>query len=212
MADFKLYCFAESGNAYKAALMLELCRLTWQPVAVDFFNGETRTPAYRKTINEMGEVPVLVHGDTKLSQSGVILDYLAETTRKFGAKSDAERREIWRWMLFDNHKFTSYLGTLRFLINFAKTGETAVTEFLRTRCNNALAIVDAHLAQSPFIIGKRATIADVSLCGYLYYDDELTVPLEVHTHVLNWLDRIRALPGWKHPYDLMPRAYQAKAG
>jgi glutathione S-transferase len=44
------------------------------------------------------------------------------------------------------------------------------------------------------------------MCGYLYYGDELSVPLEPYTHLLNWLDRIKALPGWKHPYDLMPRA------
>ncbi len=206
MSDFKLYCFGESGNAYKSALMLELCRLQWTPVFVDFFNGETRTPQYRAVINEMGEAPVLEHGSMKLTQSGVILDYLAEHTRKFGAKSDGERREIWRWILFDNHKFTANIATLRFLMQFAKTGETPVTEFLRTRASNALKVVDAHLAQSPFMIGKRATIADLSLCGYLFYGEELTVPLEPHINVLKWLDRIRALPGWKHPYDLMPRA------
>jgi glutathione S-transferase len=206
MKDFKLYCFGESGNAYKAALMLELCRLEWQPVWVDFFNGESRTPEYRSTINEMGEVPVLVHGEKTLTQSGVILDYLAELTRKFGPKSDDERREILRWVLFDNHKFTANLATLRFLMQFAKTGETAVTEFLRARAVNALKIADAHLATTPFMIGKRATIADLSMCGYLFYGEELTVPLENHVHVLKWLDRIRSLPGWKHPYELMPRS------
>ncbi len=205
MADFKLYCFAESGNAYKAALMLELCRLNWKPVWVDFFNGETRGAQYRSQVNEMGEAPVLEHGAVKLSQSGVILDYLAEVTRKHGPKSEDERREIWRWILFDNHKFTASLATLRFLIQFAKTGETPVTEFLRTRCNTALKIVDGHLANSPFVIGKRLTVADLSMCGYLFYGEELTVPLEPYVNVLKWLDRIRSVPGWKHPYDLMPR-------
>lgn len=205
MPDYKLYCFGESGNAYKAALMLELCRLPWEPIWLDFFNGETRKPEYRGTVNEMGEAPVLLHGDVKLSQSGVILDYLAEQTRKFGPKSDDERREIWRWILFDNHKLTANLATLRFLIQFAKTGETPVTEFLRTRSINTLKIVDAHLANSPFVIGKRATIADLSMCGYLYYGDELTVPLQQFVNVEKWLDRIKSMPGWKHPYDLMPR-------
>ena len=205
MKEFKLYCFAESGNAYKVALMLELCRLEWQPVWVDFFNGGTRTPEYRANVNEMGEAPVLEHGAVKLTQSGVILDYLAELTRKFGAKSDDERREIWRWILFDNHKFTANLATLRFLIQFAKTGETPVTEFLRARATTALKVADAHLASSPYMIGKRATIADLSLAGYMFYGEELSVPLEPHVNVLKWLDRIRSLPGWKHPYELMPR-------
>jgi glutathione S-transferase len=207
MAEYSLHCFGESGNSYKAAIMLELCRLDWQPVFVDFFNGATRTPEFRSQTNEMGEAPVLIHGAKKLTQSGVILDYLAEQTRKFGPKSEDERREILRWMLFDNHKLTSYLATLRFLIQFAKTGETPVTEFLRTRAINALKVVDGHLAGQPFIIGKRATIADLSMCGYLYFGDELTVPLDNFINVINWLDRLKALPGWKHPYDLMPRAF-----
>ena len=205
MKEFKLYCFAESGNAYKVALMLELCRLEWQPVWVDFFNGGTRTPEYRANVNEMGEAPVLEHGAVKLTQSGVILDYLAELTRKFGAKSDDERREIWRWILFDNHKFTANLATLRFLMQFAKTGETPVTEFLRARATTALKVADAHLASSPYMIGKRATIADLSMAGYMFYGEELSVPLEPHVNVQKWLDRIRSLPGWKPPYELMPR-------
>jgi len=205
MAEYTLYCFAESGNAYKAGLMLELTRQDWVARWVDYFNGETRTPEYRSRVNELGEVPVLVRGSLKLSQSGVILDYLAEQTRKFGPKSDDERREILRWILFDNHKFTSYIATLRFLVSLAKTGETPVTDFLRQRAINALKIVDLHLAGSPFIVGKRATIADVSMCGYLFFGEELSVPLEDYPSILKWLDRIRALPGWKHPYDLLPR-------
>lgn len=206
MADYRLYCMGESGNAYKVALMLELCRLAWQPVWVDFFNGATRSDEFRASLNEMGEVPVLEHQNERLSQSGVILDYLAEITRKFGPTSEDERREIWRWILFDNHKFTANLATLRYLIQFAKTGETPVTEFLRARARTALKIADAHLADKPFIIGKRATIADLSMAGYVFYGEELTVPLEPYVNVLKWMDRIQALPGWKHPYDLMPRA------
>ena len=206
MTEYTLHCFGESGNAYKAALMLELARCDWTPVWVDYFNGATRDPEFRAGTNEMGEVPILTHKGLKLTQSGVILDYLAEQTRKFGPKSDDERREILRWTLFDNHKLTSYLATLRYLVHLARTGETPVTEFLRPRVLSALKIVDQHLANQPFIVGKRATIADFSLCGYLFYGEELPIPLEEHIHVMKWLDRIRALPGWKHPYDLMPRS------
>ena len=60
MAEYRLYCFAQSGNAYKAALMLNLCGADWEARFVDFFNGETRTSEFRQ-INEMGEVPVLEH-------------------------------------------------------------------------------------------------------------------------------------------------------
>jgi glutathione S-transferase len=205
MAEYTLLCMGESGNAYKVALMLQAAELQWKPHWVDFFNGETRTDAFRSTYNEMGEVPVLIHGEKKLTQSGVILDYLAEQSRKFGPKSDGERREILRWMLFDNHKLTSPIATLRFMINFAKTGETPVTEWLRARALGSLKVLDKHLTELPYVIGKRPTIADFSLCGYLYYGDELPFDLNGFAHVQNWLDRLKDIKGWKHPYDLMPR-------
>ena len=122
MSEFQLYCFAQSGNAYRAALMLNLIGADWQPVYVDFFKGgETRTPKYRADVNEMGEVPVLVHGKKKLTQSGVILTYLAKHSGKFRPQGEDEELEALRWIIFDNQKVNGFLGPYRFLKNFAPT-------------------------------------------------------------------------------------------
>src|SRR5215831_3406706 len=171
MAEYRLYCDGVSGNAYKAALMLSLSGCDWEPVVVDFMGGATRQEAFRRDINELGEIPVLEHGGKRLSQSGAILTYLAERTGRFGGRNADERYEALRWILFDNHKFTSYLATLRFLFGIQKTGETPVTEFLRTRALAAFGIVEKHLAARPFIVGDAPTIADVSMVGYLYYHE-----------------------------------------
>ena len=98
--EFTLYCFAQSGNAFKAALTLNLCGAQWTPRFVDYFGGETRTPEYRASINEMGEVPVLEHRGRRISQSGVILHYLAD---HFGKFQGEDRQEVLRWILWDNH-------------------------------------------------------------------------------------------------------------
>jgi glutathione S-transferase len=199
--EFKLYCFAQSGNAYKAALMLNLCGAKWEPRFVDFFNGETRTPEYRANINEMGEVPVLEHNGKRLSQSGAILHYLAEHLGKFQGE---DRMEVLRWILWDNHKLTSYIATLRYMVTLAKVGEPQVHEFLRGRVKGSLVLLDLHLKKSPFVVGKEPSIADLSLCGYLYWPDEFGVSWAEFPAVGAWLERIRKLPGWVHPYELMP--------
>ena len=199
--EFKLYCFAQSGNAYKAALMLNLCGAKWEPRFVDFFNGETRTPEYRANINEMGEVPVLEHNGKHLSQSGAILHYLAEHLGKFQGE---DRMEVLRWILWDNHKLTSYIATLRYMVTLAKVGEPQVHEFLRGRVKGSLVLLDLHLKKSPFVVGKEPSIADLSLCGYLYWPDEFGVSWAEFPAVGAWLERIRKLPGWVHPYELMP--------
>jgi glutathione S-transferase len=199
--QFTLYCFAQSGNAYKAALMLNLCGAKWTPRFVDFFGGETRTPEYREKINEMGEAPVLEHRGKRLSQSGVILHYLAD---HFGRFQGEDKLEVLRWILWDNHKFTSYIGTLRFLVHFQKTGETPVTEFLRGRLKTSFGILNSHLEKSSFAIGNAPTIADISMCGYLYFADEFGVSWNDYPRIGAWLERIKSLPGWVHPYELMP--------
>ena len=208
MTEYRLYCFAQSGNAYRAALMLNLIGADWEPVWVDFFGkGEQRTAEYRETINEMGEVPVLVHGGVKLSQSGVILTYLADVTGKFRPANDSERLEALRWILFDNQKLNGFLGPYRFLRSIARPpGDPAVLAFLKGRLDNNVAILDKRLATRQFVLGERPTIADLSLVAYLYYPPEefgFDIAAE-HKSIGAWLERIKALPGWKHPYELMP--------
>jgi glutathione S-transferase len=208
MAEYQLYCFAQSGNAYRAALMLNLIGADWAPIWVDFFKGgETRTPKYRTEVNEMGEVPVLVHGAKTLSQSAVILTYLAERSGKFLPQGDDERLEALRWIVFDNQKLNGFLGPYRFLKNFARAAaEPEVLKYLKGRIDASLAIVDKRLAGRAFILGERPTIADLSLCAYLYYpavEFGFDIPA-LYPNISAWLDRIKALPRWGHPYELMP--------
>jgi len=203
MAEYVLHCFAQSGNAYKPALMLELAGADWAPRFVDYFGGETRTPEYR-AVNVMGEVPVLEHGGRMLAQSGVILDYLAETLGCFGPADAAERREILRWLLWDNHKLTSYTATLRFLRTFTKDPDPAVLAVFRKRAEAAWDVLNAHLAGRRHVVGDRLTIADLSLAGYLFWPDEIGVDWAAYPHVRDWLARLAARPRWVHPYELMP--------
>ena len=201
----KLYCFGESGNAYKVALALTFADVDWEPVYVDFFNGEAFRPEFR-AINEMGEVPVLVDGETTLTQSGVILDYISSKSGKLGGKSAAERREILRWMFWDNHKLSTQIGTTRFLANFVPEDKrpAGVIPFLQGRLKAAYTILNDHLAHHTWVAGASMTIADLSCCGYLYYPEPYGFDRNDWPHIDRWLDAIAATPGWKAPYDLMP--------
>ncbi len=203
MSEYVVHCFAQSGNAYKVALMLELAGADWAPRYVDYFGGETRTPAYR-AINAMGEVPVLEHGERQLTQSGVILDYLAESLGKYGPRNDDERREVLRWLLFDNHKFTSYTATYRFMRTFTNDVPPPVLAEFRKRAETAWRILDAHLDARRYVVGDRLTIADLSLCGYVFWPEEIGVDWDHYPHLRDWIARLRDEPGWVHPYALMP--------
>lgn len=200
----KLHCFGESGHSYKAALALELSGLAWEPVFVDFFGGAHRSEDYRG-LNVMAEAPVLVDGDLRLSQSGVIQQYISDKTGKFAGRPE-DKYEVLRWVLWDNHKLSSQAGMTRFLMNFIPENKRPqeVITFMQGRLKAAFTTLNTHLQDREWIVGDGLTNADLTCCGYLYYPEPFGFDRAGWPHIDAWLDRISALPGWKHPYDLMP--------
>ncbi|MCF2872520.1 glutathione S-transferase family protein [Octadecabacter sp. G9-8] len=201
----KLHCFGESGNAYKAALTLELSEAEWEPVYVDFFNGGARTDEF-KALNVMGEVPVMEDGDLVLTQSGVIQDYVSSKTGKLGGRSAAERRDVLRWMFFDNHKISGVAGGLRFMMNFMpeERRNADVIAFQSARLMGGLKVIETQLSDTKFLTGADLTIADIACSGYLFYPEPFGFDRADFPHIDAWLSAIEATPRWKHPYDLMP--------
>jgi glutathione S-transferase len=202
MARYKLHCVGASGNAYKVALYLNCAGLDWEPVGVDFAGGETRNADWRASVNGMGEIPVLEVDGRRRSQSGAILTWLAETTGKFSPANADERFETMRWLLFDNHRFTGNFATYRFQYSLIpQPPHPAVLAFLKARVEGAFAIVEKHLADRPFMLGDRPTIADFSLAGYVYYPAEETgFDIAAAFPAIDaWRRRLAALPGWKPP-------------
>lgn len=200
----KLHCFGESGNCYKAALALELSGLDWEPVFVDFFNGVSRTPEFRAE-NVMGEAPLLVEDDFQLSQSGAIQQWITDKTGMFGGKPD-DSYEVLRWVLWDNHKMSSMAGMTRFLMNFLpeKHRNGDVIAFLQGRLKATYQVLNSHLEGRDWIVGDGLTNADLSCCAYLYYPEPFGFDRADWAHIDRWLSNIQNIPGWKHPYDLMP--------
>ena len=206
MPTYRLHYFPESGNSYKLALMLTLCGQTFEPVWTDFGGGITRTAEWRRTVNEMGEIPVLEEDGVRLTQTAPILLKFARQFGRFGGETEAEQFELLRWLFWDNHKLTGYMASYRFMRTFIPSGDPAVLKYLRKRLDDFLGILETHLQRNAFAIGTKPTIADISMMAYLHYpSDETGYDFAVsHPAISAWLGRMAALPGWKSAYDLLP--------
>lgn len=205
---YRLHGFGQSGNTFKVAFLLRALKQPFETSFVDYLQGGVnRTPEWRATINEMGEAPVLDADGRRLTQSGAILTWLADRHGAFGGRDADERFEVLRWILFDNHKFTGYFAPYRFLKAFApKPPDPAVHAWLRGRLDNAFGIVDKHLAGREWMVGDAPTIADISLSGYLFYPvEESGYPVEGrYPNIAAWVQRLRGIPGWADPYEVLP--------
>ena len=199
-----LHCFGESGNSYKAALSLQLSGLKWRPEKIDFFNGATRTEEF-KSLNVLGEAPVMVDGNTTLTQSGAIQQYVVDKSGKLGGLPQ-DKYEILRWVLFDNHKMSSQAGNTRFMMNFLpeKHRNEEVIKFMQGRLHAAYLLLNTVLQDKDWLVGSEITIADIANCGYLFYSEPFGFDRDKWENIDRWLSNIEETPGWKHPYDLMP--------
>ena len=206
MPTYRLHYFPESGNSYKLALMLTLCGERFEPVWTDFAGGMTRTAEWRRTVNEMGEIPVLEEDGVRLTQTAPILLKLAEQYGRLGGESAEEKLEILRWLFWDNHKLTGYMATYRFQRTFTPAPDPQVLAFFRKRLDDFLGILEQHLQRNDFAAGARPTVADISMIAYLHYpSSETGYDLAAsHPAVSAWLQRVAALPGWRSAYHLLP--------
>jgi glutathione S-transferase len=206
MAQYRLTCIGASGNSYKVALYLNCAGLDWEPVGIDFAGGVQRDAAWRADNNAMGEVPVLEVAGRRMSQSGAILTWLAETTGKFAVDPD-DRFEALRWMFFDNHKFTNNYAMHRFQRCFTpQPVHESVLAFLHARVEACFAVAEKHLSDRRFILGDTLTIVDFSMAGYVFYPPAETGfdIASAYPAIDAWRKRLAALPGWKPPYEMMP--------
>jgi glutathione S-transferase len=206
MPNYRLHYFPESGNSYKLALMLTLCGQSFEPVWTDFGGGVTRTAEWRRTVNDMGEIPVLEIDGERLTQTAPILLMLAEQYGRFGGETTKEKFEVLRWLFWDNHKLTGYMATYRYFRAFTPSPDPQVMKHFRRRLDDFLSILNEHLQRNDFAIGTKPTVADFSMMAYLHYPaSETGYDLaSSHPAVAAWLKRIAALPGWQSAYDLLP--------
>jgi glutathione S-transferase len=206
LKTFRLHYFPESGNSYKLALMLTLCGKTFEPVWTDFGGGVTRTPEWRRTINEMGEIPVLEIDGVRSTQTAPILLRLSEEFAQFRGQTEVERNEVLRWLFWDNHKLSGYMATYRYYRAFTPTPDPTMLQFFKRRLDDFLGILENHLATRSFVLGERETIADISMMAYLHYPKEEHGFdfAQSHPGIRRWLDRMASLPNWQPAYDLLP--------
>ena len=208
-----LYCFGESGNAYRAALTMTLCGVNYDQAHVDFFNGEARSPEFLQNVNAMGEVPALIHNGKTYTQSAVIMEIFAREAGKFIGTNRDEDLEILRWTIWDNQKLSGSAGPARFMQNFLpeKHRNADVIKFQIGRTLAALKVLEHRLEGRDWVATDQPTMADFSCCSYLFYPEEFGFDRTSFPNIDAWLTRISEIDGWVHPYDLMQRAFPPRA-
>ncbi|MFC7293082.1 glutathione S-transferase family protein [Hirschia litorea] len=191
----KLYSFPLSGHAHRAELFISLIGAEVEIINLDLANGAHKTPEFLAK-NTFGQVPVLEDGDIYISDSNAILVYLAKKLGKIDwLPEDAlGAANVQRWLSVAQGHIAFGPAAARLITLFNATMDP---EEVIARAHAILSLIDAELADKPFITGSNVTLADVSLYSYIFSAPEGNVDLTSYTHINAWLGKIEALPGFK---------------
>ena len=202
MAVFALFGNRESGHTYKVRLMLALAGIAHDYTEIDLDVARAERPEPFRTLAVYGEVPLLLHDGRPFVQSNAILLHLAEHTGVFGGETPERLDRAREWLFWEANRIGFSLPNLRYGLRFTAGGlAPAVEAMLRSRYQADIARLEAHLADGrAFILGQQPSIADLSLCGYMFWPEQAGVAFP--PGVAAWVGRISGLPGWRHPYDM----------
>jgi len=190
----RLFHHPLSGHVHRVELFLSLLGLPFEKVLVDLTKGETRTPDFLAR-NPFGQLPVIEDDGVTIADSNAILVYLARRYDTSGAWLPADAlgaAQVQRWFSVAAGPLASGPASARVAVLFGRPRDAAPAQ----TAQKLFAVMEAHLAQQPFLVGAAPTLADVSLYTYTAHAPEGGVLLDVYPNLRAWLARIEALPGF----------------
>ena len=190
-----LYDYLSSGNGYKCRLLLAQLGIPYRRVELDIIQGETRTPQFLAR-NPNGRIPALELEDgTVLSESDAILFYLAEGT-PYLPDDRLGRAQVLQWLFFEQYSHEPFIAVARFICHLLPpdTPRRAELPRLEKGGHAALGVMERRLADHPFLVADRYTIADIALYAYTHVAGEGEFDLAGYPGVRAWLARVAGQP------------------
>jgi glutathione S-transferase len=200
---FTLHGFALSGPTYTAALMLALSRHPYSYIHINLREGAHRQPDYLVK-NRFGQVPALRDGAVFIVQSAAILEYLAESLKKFEGKTPLERQRVREWLFWLWDRLAPPIFRLRSRNRGTRHFGDETRIMYEGEAKQAFAVLENELARSEWIVGKRPTIADIGIYGAVHFAGEAGLDLAAYPRLQDWKKRFEALPGFATPQQLLP--------
>jgi glutathione S-transferase len=190
----KIHGDLNSGNCLKVKWVCDRLRISYEWIAVDTMQGETRTPAFL-TLNAAGQVPVVVLDNGRaLAQSNAIIRYLARGSDLIPS-DDFLAAKMDEWLFWEQYSHEPYIAVCRFLMVYLGKPASDLDPDKVKRGHAALARMDRQLSGHRFLVEDSFTLADVALLAYTRVAHEGGFDLTGYGAVRRWIDDSKAALG-----------------
>ena len=192
----QLYTWA-TPNGRKVSIMLEEVGLPYEVHAINLSQGEQMKPEYL-AVNPNNKIPAIVDSDgpggqpLKLIESGAILMYLAEKTRKLWPQDMRRRYDVAQWLMFQMGGVGPMFGQANYFFRAAEKVPQAIDRFHKEALR-LYRVLDQELSQREYLASEYS-IADIATYPWVGRHEMHQVKLEPFPNVKRWFDTISARP------------------
>ena len=196
MTDLLLYEHPLSPYAQKVKIALREKGVEFETRLPEGIGSGTTKGGFAEA-SPRGEVPVLLHGDTAIFDSTIILEYIEELwpdppMLPSSSAKKASMRMIEDIMDTQFEAITWGLGEL----NFFKRAEGVLKSEMEARAREQafvfFSMLEGHLGDDPWINGDRFGWGDLSVVPYLNGVNGFGIAPEAGSRLANWLGRANA--------------------
>lgn len=182
-----------SGHGHRVELLLRMLGLPYEFADTQ---ADVRASAAYRTMNPLGQIPVLRDGDLTLADSNAILVYLCKRYAPGSSwlPEDAlGAHAVQRWLSIAAGEVMYGPASARAKAqwNVACDSERAAAVSRRL-----LEFMDGHLAGRAFLAASHATIADLACYSYVKHAPEGGIALDRYPALQAWFARVEALPAF----------------
>ncbi len=190
----KIWGRTNSTNVKKALWAAEEVGVPYENIPAGGAHGIVADPEYRAK-NPNGLVPTLEDRDLVLWESNTIVRYLAaqygQSTLYLAdaaARAKAERWMDWATSTLANPFRDVFWNVVRLAPD--KQDQNAKEKGIET-CSNLFGIVDAALAEQPYLSGETLGVGDIPVGCFTYAWLEMPIERPDHPHLAAWYARLK---------------------
>lgn len=189
----RIHNFPLSGHCHRVELFARLTGIDHELVFVDLAAGEHKKEPFL-TLNPAGKVPVIEDGDIVIADSTAILVYLARKYAPDWLPADVlAEAQVQRFLSLAANEIANGPAAARLVTVF---GAELDADKAKATATYAFDLLEGHLEGRDWLVGDRATIADVAIYSYTAHAPEGNVSLEPYPRIRAFLNRVEALPGF----------------
>ena len=185
----QVYGDSTSGNCLKVKWVLDRLGRPYRWIELNVMSGRTRQPAFL-ALNPAGQVPLVVFDDGRtLAQSNAILLHFGEGSDLVPEDGYA-RAKMLEWLFWEQYSHEPYIAVRRFQLAYLKRDPAQLDPRLPERGSDALARMELALADAPYLVDGRLSLADLALVAYTRTADSSGFDLGLYPAVQAWVGRV----------------------